>query len=433
MINFGNVPVGSVLPVMFNTFSSAGASVTITGLAVTDIEIYKGTSMTQRSSDAGYTLLDTDGIDIDGITGVHGFSIDLGDNTDAGFYAAGSFYTIVVSAITVDGQTVNFIAATFRIVVAEQTAGTPSVNVTTWNNLATVALPLVPTTAGRTVDVTATGCVGVDWANVEGQATAVNLSNTNVATVGSVTAVGNSAIGSASFAADAIDAAALATSAVDEIAGAVWDVTLASHVTAGSTGFALNAAGSAGDPWGTALPGAYGAGTAGHIIGTALPDIAPGAANGLFRAGGNAATSITTALTANIIGNVTGNISGSVGSVTGAVGSVTGNVGGNVTGSVGSVVGAVGSVTGNIGGNLLGTLSTTERDAIADALLNRDMAAVTVTNTRSPINGIRFLRNKWSISGTTLTVTEEDDSTSAWTATVSTDAAALPIIGNDPS
>lgn len=51
------------------------------------------------------------------------------------------------------------------------------------------------------------------------------------------------------------------------IAAAVWDETLASHLTAGSTGYALNAAGSAGDPWATAIPGAYGAGTAGKIVG----------------------------------------------------------------------------------------------------------------------------------------------------------------------
>src|SRR6187399_2310236 len=117
MINFGAIPLGSVLPVFFDSYAgSTGASVTISGLAITDIEIYKGTSMTQRSSDAGYVLLDTDGIDLDGITGINGFSIDTGDNTDAGFYAAGSFYNVVVSAITVDSQTVNFVAATFRIV-----------------------------------------------------------------------------------------------------------------------------------------------------------------------------------------------------------------------------------------------------------------------------------------------------------------------------
>jgi len=51
---------------------------------------------------------------------------------------------------------------------------------------------------------------------------------------------------------------------------AVWDATLADHDDAGSTGFALAGAGGAGDPWGTALPGAYGDGTAGKILGTNL-------------------------------------------------------------------------------------------------------------------------------------------------------------------
>ena len=69
----------------------------------------------------------------------------------------------------------------------------------------------------------------------------------------------------------------------------------------------------------------------------------------------------------------------------------------------------------------------------ADALLNRDMSAVSDSNARSPLNALRFLRNKWSISGATLTVTKENDSTSAWTATVSTTAGADPVTGNDPT
>lgn len=50
----------------------------------------------------------------------------------------------------------------------------------------------------------------------------------------------------------------------------VWDDTLAEHLISGSTGAALNAAGAAGDPWNTSLPGAYGAGTAGYIVGNNL-------------------------------------------------------------------------------------------------------------------------------------------------------------------
>ncbi len=107
------------LPVFFDTYDGGtGASITMTGLAVTDIEIFKDGGTTQRSSDAGFTLLDTDGIDFDGITGIHGFSIDLSDNTDAGFYTVGSWFHVIVSSVTVDAQTVNFIACAFRILDA---------------------------------------------------------------------------------------------------------------------------------------------------------------------------------------------------------------------------------------------------------------------------------------------------------------------------
>jgi hypothetical protein len=113
----GDFASGETIYIPFQTFDSndPSASVTMTGLATTDIEIYKDGSTTQRSSDAGYTLLDTDGIDFDGITGIHGISIDTSDNTDAGFYANGSDYWVVISSITVDGATINFVAAIFSI------------------------------------------------------------------------------------------------------------------------------------------------------------------------------------------------------------------------------------------------------------------------------------------------------------------------------
>jgi hypothetical protein len=144
VVNLGDQPAGTVMYVPFSTYNSSGASVTITGLAVTDIEIYKNGSVTQRASDAGYVLLDTDGIDFDGITGIHGFSVDLGDNTTAGFYAAGSAYWLVVSAITVDSQTVNFV---YYFTIDRDNV-------------------LRPTTAGRTLDVTTTGEAGLDYANI---------------------------------------------------------------------------------------------------------------------------------------------------------------------------------------------------------------------------------------------------------------------------
>lgn len=70
---------------------------------------------------------------------------------------------------------------------------------------------------------------------------------------------------------------------------------------------------------------------------------------------------------------------------------------------------------------------------IADALLKRDMSAVTGEASRSLLNALRKLRNKWSISGSTVTYTKEDDSTSAFTSSVTTSGGAVPIIAEDPS
>lgn len=162
------VPSGDVLPILFDSFDGGtGASITMTGLAVTDIEIYKDGGVTQRASDAGYTLLDTDGIDFDGITGIHGFSIDTGDNTDAGFYTVGAWFHVVVSAITIDAQTVNFIAAAFRLMPAESVAGKPKVDVDAW--LGTAAA--TPTVAG---------VPEVDLTHVAGATTNVAALATNV-------------------------------------------------------------------------------------------------------------------------------------------------------------------------------------------------------------------------------------------------------------
>lgn len=86
----------------------------------------------------------------------------------------------------------------------------------------------------------------------------------------SVGAIATGAIVSGSFAVDSITSGALSNGACDEIADHVWDELLSGHVISGSAGETLAAAGSAGDPWSTLVPGAYGAGTAGKILGDNL-------------------------------------------------------------------------------------------------------------------------------------------------------------------
>lgn len=80
------------------------------------------------------------------------------------------------------------------------TAAQLGVNVVTWSATNVTAMssgrliasvgeyqsglaPLQPTTAGRTLDVTATGAAGIDWGNVENQGTVVNLSQTSISSV----------------------------------------------------------------------------------------------------------------------------------------------------------------------------------------------------------------------------------------------------------
>lgn len=67
----------------------------------------------------------------------------------------------------------------------------------------------------------------------------------------------------------------------------------------------------------------------------------------------------------------------------------------------------------------------------ADALLKRDWTSVTGEAARSVLNALRFIRNGFSTSGTTLSVLKEDDSTVAYTRTVTTDPSAEPIVGVD--
>jgi hypothetical protein len=69
----------------------------------------------------------------------------------------------------------------------------------------------------------------------------------------------------------------------------------------------------------------------------------------------------------------------------------------------------------------------------AEEVLKHDWDGMTGEASRSLLNAGRFLRNKWDVAAGTLTVKKENDSTTAWTAAVSSDASANPIIGSDPA
>ncbi len=77
-------------------------------------------------------------------------------------------------------------------------------------------------------------------------------------------------------------------------------------------------------------------------------------------------------------------------------------------------------------------LSTAGYEAAADALLGRNIAGGSNTG-RVVKEALYFLRNKWSISGSTLTVFATDDTTPAWTSTLTTSSSVDPVTSSDPA
>lgn len=152
--HLGDFDTSTVIYGKFSTFRpSTGAAFTLGGTPA--LSVYKDNSTTQSTT--GVTLT----VDFDTVTGLHHFAIDT--SADGTFYAAGSFFDIVITTGTVDSVSV---------------VGTVVASFTIRKNSA-----LKPTTAGRTLDVSAGGEAGVDWANVGSPTTAVNLSGTDIQTV----------------------------------------------------------------------------------------------------------------------------------------------------------------------------------------------------------------------------------------------------------
>ena len=144
-------------------------------------------------------------------------------------------------------------------------------------------------------------------------------------------------------------------------------------------------------------------------------------------------------------------------STTGSVGSVTGNVAGNVTGTVGGVVGnVVGNITGSVAtvatpDNIIDGVWDEQRtghtaagsfgeklqtNALADEMLARDLGSGLNAGTaeeRTVRSALRALRNKINVGSSQMVVKKEDDTTDAWTATVTTTAVSSNVSGIDPN
>lgn len=201
-MHIGDFDASAVIYGKFTTFRpSTGAAYTLGGTPA--LSVYKDNSTTQSTT--GVTLT----ADFDSVTGLNHFAIDT--SADGTFYSAGSFFDIVITTGSVDSvSVVGSVVASFTL---RKTSS------------------LKPTTAGRTLDVSAGGEAGLDWANIGSPTTTVNLSGTTVKTATDVETdtvdiqsrlpaalvSGRMDASVGAMASNTLTAAALATDAVAEI------------------------------------------------------------------------------------------------------------------------------------------------------------------------------------------------------------------------
>ena len=152
--------------------------------------------------------------------------------------------------------------------------------------------------------------------------------------------------------------------------------------------------------------------------------------------------SLSTSQTFNTTGSV-GSVSGNVtGNVTGTVGGVIGNIVGNLTGYVGTVATPDNIIDGvwdeqRVGHTASGSFGEKlQTNAMADEMLARDLGSGLNAGTaeeRTVRSALRALRNKVNVGSSQMVVKKEDDTTDAWTASVTTTAVSSNVSGIDPN
>jgi hypothetical protein len=234
----------------FSTHAAAGGNVAPqSAFEAADLRIYKATdgaafSATQRSSANGITMTSP----FDTLTGVHDVDIDLTDNTDAGFYAAGSFYSVVLSPDeTIDSQTITgVVLAYFEIGVlpvnVTQNAGTA---ITSASGIQEVKVASIAANAITATAINADAITAAKIADgaIDAATFAASAITATVIAADAITAakIADGAIDAATFAAGAINAAAIAADAITD-AKVAADVTIAS--VTGAVGSVTGAVGS---------------------------------------------------------------------------------------------------------------------------------------------------------------------------------------------
>lgn len=147
----GDIRLGDTIDLKFTTRSfTTGVPTTLAGSPV--ISAYVGNSVTQIT--AGITLT----VDFDSVTGLHNIRVVA---TGGNGFATATNVELVITTGTVGG-----------VSVVGEVVGSFSIEARS---------ALMPTTAARTLDVSAGGEAGIDWANIGSPTTAQTLTGTTIA------------------------------------------------------------------------------------------------------------------------------------------------------------------------------------------------------------------------------------------------------------
>jgi hypothetical protein len=404
----GDIRLGDTIDIKFTTTAaSTGAPTTLSGTPA--ISVYAGNSTTEIT--AGVTL----SVDFDSRTGLNNVRIVA---TSGNGYATATNYQVVITTGTVGGTSaVGYVVGSFSI-----------------ENRSAV----MPTTAGRTLDIASTGEAGLDFNNVNlpvgGVPVSGILDNGTLQSATGTTAVLRSA---ASFADSRLIGSIIAitggtgvgqarvitayTNSTDTATVDTWTTT-PDNTSTYIVFYGAPASSTLLPPVNATQIGSQTASASGTIT---FPAATLASTTNITAGTITTVTNLTNAPTA---GDFTATMKTSIGTAVAAsaVASVTGNVGGNVVGSVGSVTGAVGSVTGNVGGNVtgsIGSLGATAKTDVSTAVLTTQMTESYAADGVAPtLAQASFLTMQsimeYAVVGTTLTVKKLDGSTTAATCTL---------------
>ena len=389
----GDYADDSTVRIFFTTNDGSGGAVApSTAFEAADVVIYKNNSATQKATTNGITMISP----FDTVTGLHLVEIDCSNDTgDAGFWATGNDYSVVLSPDeTVDSQTVVAAIAQFSIE----------------NRIVSAVKGTVNGVAGtiQTLDALDTA-QDTQHSTTQSAISALNNFDPTSDTVANVTTVGSvlGSVGSVSAAVTTDSASRTASQAdVSALATAAAVSTIDSNVDAVLV------------DTGTTLPA-----TLSTVEGKV--DTVDGNVDAILVDTG-------TTLPATL-----STIEGKVDTVDSNVDAVLVDTGTTLPATLSTMAGKIDTVDGLVDAILADTgtdgvvLSTATLQSIADEILKRDVDNVEATANEHTLATIILCLLESSRSATTWTIKRSDGTTTHATKTLTLDSAANPVVGVD--